>query len=333
MPCFDAGRFLPEALDSILSQTYRELEIVALDDGSHDATLRTLERYAAQDTRIRVLANETNLGLIATLNRGVAESRGELIARMDQDDVAAPHRIERQVAVLAARPEIGIVGTGIELMDERGRPVRRQAPLRCREPAAARFLAIFATPLAHPTVLARASIMRAHLYGHSGESVNTEDYELFTRMLADGIAFLNLDEQLVRKRIHAGNMSARNEAEQVSNFLACARRHLERTLGFQAPPGVLKVLLNRIDATVTAHDLGQGLRLLDRVEAEFLRREPGSEGEIRGIADEQRLDILIQAGLKGRPSVRLAAFRLALRYPRWLGSPRSRRYLVSKLML
>jgi glycosyltransferase involved in cell wall biosynthesis len=331
LPCFNAERFLPAALDSLLQQTYRDLEVLALDDGSRDATARILERYAAQDTRLRILANGRNLGLIPTLNRGVAEARGDFIARMDADDVATPYRIERQVQAITARDEIGVVGTGIELIDEAGGRFRRGAPVRCREPGAARFMALFATPLAHVTILAWASVMKAHRYGVSPDSLHTEDYDLFTRMLAAGVEFLNLDEQLVTVRVNQGSVSRRHEALQVANFVACARRHLERTLQLDPDPGVLKVLVNRMDGTVSPRDLKQGLRCLDHLEATFLAREPGSSQEVTGIADEQRVDILVQAALKGTARVRLAAGRLAARYQRRLRTPRARRYLAAKL--
>ena len=89
LPCFNAERFLPAALDSLLRQTYRDLEILAVDDGSRDDTPRILEAYAGRDPRVRVLTNDSNLGLVPTLNRGVAEARGDFIARMDADDVSA----------------------------------------------------------------------------------------------------------------------------------------------------------------------------------------------------------------------------------------------------
>ena len=331
LPCFNAERFLHEALKSVLRQTYRDLEVVALDDGSRDATARILERHAAQDARVRIMANDNNLGLIPTLNRGVAEARGDFIARMDADDVAAPARIERQVQTLTVRHEIGVLGAGIELVDQAGRRSRRQAPVRCREPGAARFMALFATPVAHVTTLARASVMRAHPYGTSPDSLHTEDYDLFTRMLADGVEFLNLDEHLVTVRVNDGSVSRRHEALQVANFVACARRHLERTLGLQPDPSAHKVLVNRMDDAISAHDLEAGLRCLDRVEEMFLSREPGATREVVGIADEQRVDVLVQAALKGSPRVRLAAGRLAGHYGRRLRSRRARRYLAGKL--
>jgi glycosyltransferase involved in cell wall biosynthesis len=331
LPCYEAERFLAEALGSLLGQTYDKLEVLALDDGSSDGTLRILEEYAARDGRLRVLLNETNQGVIRTLNRGVAEARGEIVARMDADDMAAPARIERQVEVLVRRPEIDLVGTGVEVVDGSTGRRLRPWPVRCREPGGARFAALFATPAMHMTIAARAEAMRTHPYGGAPDSLHTEDYEMFARMLDDGAGLCNIDEPLMTVRSDPGSVSARHEKIQVENFVRCAARHLERTLGVQPEPAAHRVLVNRIDATVGPRDLREGLRWLDRIEREFLRREPGSTAEVRRAADLQRVDILVQAALKGRPGVRAMAAPLALRYGRRLLSPPARNYLAGKL--
>jgi glycosyltransferase involved in cell wall biosynthesis len=331
LPCFDAERFVGAALDSLLGQTYDELEILAMDDASEDGTFGILEAYAAGDERVRVLRNERNLGLIATLNRGVAEARGELIARMDADDISARRRIERQLETIRRRPDVDVVGTAIELVDGGSGRRLRPRPLRCLTPEGARFVALFATPVAHVTILARAPAMRAHPYGTSPDSLHTEDYELFTRMLADGVGFCNVDEPLMTVRADPHGVSLRHEEIQVENFVACAANHLERTLGVRPEPAAHRVLVNRIDATVGGRDLREGLRWLDRIEREFLRREPGAAAEVRRAANLQRADILLQAALKGRAGVRAMAALLAFRYGRRLLSPPARRYLVGKL--
>lgn len=331
LPCYEAERFLAQALDSLLAQTYGRLEVLAIDDGSRDGTAAILEGFAARDERVRVLRNPENQGVIRTLNRGVAEARGEIVARMDADDVAAPTRLERQVEVLASRPEIDLVGTGVEAVDgETGRRLRPR-PVRCLEPGGARFAALFAIPAMHMTIAARTEAMRANPYGGTPDSLHTEDYEMFARMLDGGAGICNIDEPLMTVRIDSGSVSARHEEIQVENFVRCAARHLERTLGLRPEPAAQRVLVNRIDDTVGPGDLREGLRWLDRIEREFLRHEPGATAEVHRAADLQRVDVLVQAALKGRPAVRLAAAPLALRYGRRLLSPPARRYLAGKL--
>jgi glycosyltransferase involved in cell wall biosynthesis len=331
LPCYDAERFLAQALESLLGQTYDRLEVLAIDDGSSDGTPRILEEFAARDERVRSLRNPENQGVIATLNRGVSEARGAIVARMDADDVAAPTRIERQVEVLAGRPEIDLVGTGVEVVDGGTGRRLRPRPVRCLGPGGARFAALFTTPAMHMTIAARAETMRAHPYGGTPDSLHTEDYEMFARMLDEGSGICNIDEPLMTVRSDPGSVSARHEEVQVENFVRCSARHLERTLGLQPEPAAQRALVNRIDGTVGARDLREGLRWLDRVEREFLRREPGAAAEARRSADLQRVDILVQAALKGSPAVRCAAAPLALRHGRRLLSPPARRYLAGKL--
>src|SRR2546425_6190881 len=103
MSLFNSQRHLRAAVDSILAQTYRDFELLIVDDGSTDRSVEIARSYV--DSRIRIAVNERNLGLGASLNRGLAAARAALIARQDSDDVSQPDRLERQVAVMARRPE------------------------------------------------------------------------------------------------------------------------------------------------------------------------------------------------------------------------------------
>jgi glycosyltransferase involved in cell wall biosynthesis len=316
LPCFDAERFLPTALDSILEQTHLDLEVIAVDDGSHDSTREILSAYARRDRRVRVLVNENNLGLIRTLNRGVAEARGSFIARMDADDVAAPVRLERQIQFLAERPDLAVVGAGAHLIDEEGRVLSR-LPVRCRGPVGAGFLALFATPIVHPTMMARADVLKRYPYRLADECLHVEDYELFTRMIAEGVGLGNVDESLHRLRIRVSSVSRRYEQTQVANFLLLARAHQQRTLGFSLQPEVLRAFVNRIDPSVACTDLTEALERLDRVLERFLGgadRCARDRDEVMAIAHQQRVDILTQALLKGSWRLRRTALAGSLRY-------------------
>jgi glycosyltransferase involved in cell wall biosynthesis len=282
---------------------------------------------------VRVLFNEVNLGLIPTLNRGVAEATGDFVARMDADDVTSPSRIRRQLEVLRRRPDVGVVGTGAQLIDEEGTPFGWR-PVRCTGPTGAGFMALFATPLIHPTITARTRVMRAFPYGEGLESLHTEDYELFTRMLRAGIAVSNIDAPLHKLRINRASVSQRFESVQVDNFVACARRHLQESLGLRPGSDVHRVLVNRMDERVTGSELREGFRCLAEVEQAFRGTlSPGAERayEIDAVAAQQRVDILTQAAIKGRPRVRLTAAWLALRHaPSVLSGP-GRTHLLGKL--
>ena len=331
LPCFNAESFLGASLGSLLTQDYAQLEILAIDDGSTDATGALLDAQAASDRRVRVLRSRVNRGLIAGLNWGLSEASGEYVARMDADDVAFPERIGMQVRFLERHADIDVVGGGIELIDESGDRMRRQRPVRCFTPAGARFMSLFATPIAHVSLLARAPTMKGYSYGGGPDALHTEDYELFSRMIAEGIRFANLPDPVVQVRVRSDGVSLGWEAIQSENFVTCARRHMERMLGCAPDARSQKVLVNRMDDGVRRRDLRAGLELLGRLEAEAAAADPAAAAEIRAIGDEQRVEILLQALAKGRHELRLAASALAARSWRRLTSRAARRYVAMKL--
>lgn len=327
LPCHNAAPFLRAALDSALAQTHRELEIVAVDDGSSDDTGAILREAAARDERVRVLVNERRLGIIHALNSAVAEAGGDFVARMDGDDLLDPARIATQLETLERQPDIGVVGSSTMVIDEQDRPI---GPRRVRftHPAAADFLGLFAIPVMHPTIMARTEVMRAFPYRDAPECLHAEDYDLFTRMLAGGVRLINIDKPLYMIRTHPGGVSRRFEPIQIANFVRLARAHLERTGGVRLDDGVQRVLVNRMDETTTAAELRNGLRWLDRLRDRFVRDvDPAARDEVVAIANLQRIDILGQAVLKGPVRRRLTGAALVARYSGSLAAPSSRRYL------
>ena len=109
MSVYNGEQFLAEAIDSVLAQTFRDFELLVLDDGSSDSTPTIIKAYAAKDARIRPIIRE-NRGLIASLNQLLDESRAPLVARMDTDDVCLPERFAQQIAFLNMHPDYGVVG-------------------------------------------------------------------------------------------------------------------------------------------------------------------------------------------------------------------------------
>ncbi len=120
MPTYNGERFLRPAIESILNQTFRDFELIVIDDGSRDQTAEILREFAARDNRILVLTNERNLGIAAATNRGLAAARGEFVALQDHDDISLPHRIQTELEFLHSHPEIALVGSAATLIDENG---------------------------------------------------------------------------------------------------------------------------------------------------------------------------------------------------------------------
>ncbi len=199
MAAYNGAEYLPAAIDSILNQTYGDFEFIIIDDGSTDETPDIIAGYT--DPRVRPVANPGNLGLIASLNRGLELARGEFIARMDADDESLPNRFEEQVRFLDAHPEVGLLGTGIETFGSR----EEKWWVEC-DPANLRCRLLFETGFYHNTVMFRRSLVTEHRLFYDPAYPHAEDYELWLRF-ADVTGIANLPDVTVRYRLHSDSVS------------------------------------------------------------------------------------------------------------------------------
>ncbi len=200
MPVYNGERFLAEAVESVLGQTYANFELVAVDDASTDASGRILDRY--RDPRVRVLTNERNLGGAKSANRGITEARGVYVARLDQDDVSLPQRLEKQVEFLERHPEIALVGTWAEIIDEEGREIGHRR-FATESNDLYRLLLKFCALVHSSVMFRRAPVLAAGGYGTGALGRYCRDYELWLR-LSETVRLANLPEVLVKYRVHSG---------------------------------------------------------------------------------------------------------------------------------
>ncbi|MCE2983840.1 MAG: glycosyltransferase [Parachlamydia sp.] len=203
IPAFNQEKFLSEALTSVINQSYSDLEIILVDDGSTDSTLSIAYQYAEKDERITVLT-QSNRGPAAARNRGIQAARGGLIALLDGDDRMALHRIAKQVDTLLQERGIAIVYTALGLMDEEG---KESGVLRSHDYSPENFLPhqFFRNVIPGPsTILARRECLLAHPYNEA--LLHAEDYDLMLR-LAHHYQFKYLDEALTFYRRHSKNLS------------------------------------------------------------------------------------------------------------------------------
>lgn len=201
--------YLEEAVKSILNQTLSDFEFVIVNDGSTDGTREVLDRFADRDERIRCVHQE-NKGLIASLNRGLNMARGKYIARMDADDIAHPERLQAQVRFLDANPDIGVLGTQVELINDSGKADGEwNFPT---DPDQVAWRLLFGTCLCHPSVMMRASLVQ-DLGGYTAWATHGEDYELWTRVLLES-RLANLSETLLKYRRHEETVSEQNRETQ-----------------------------------------------------------------------------------------------------------------------
>ncbi len=204
LPVRNGGGYLVGAVESILSQTFRDFELLAIDDGSTDGAVDALHA-AARDARLRRI-DSGGKGLAHALNLGLKASRADLVARMDADDLALPERLARQVAFLDAHPEIAVLGAQAAFIDANGALTGEQThfPTAARDVAAA--LLSRGCVVKHPTVLARKSAILA-AGGYRSAFVPAEDFDLWLRV-AECAGVANLPDVLLRYRIHAAQTSS-----------------------------------------------------------------------------------------------------------------------------
>ncbi len=197
MGIYNCASTLPEAIDCVLNQSVSDWELILCDDGSTDNTLQIAKDYAkAHPNQIRVLRNETNLGLNATLNRCLAVAKGEYIARMDGDDRCAPERFAVELAALEAEPEIAIVSTDMGYFDDSGVWGNISHP---DYPAARDFL--HGTPFCHaPCMVRKEAYDKVGGYTEEKRLLRVEDYHLWMKMYCAGYRGKNIHRQLYLMR-------------------------------------------------------------------------------------------------------------------------------------
>lgn len=211
MAVYNAERYLGEALDSVLAQTFADFEFLIINDGSTDSSAEILA--SRRDARIRLVDNVRNLGLTASLNIGLALAKGEYVARMDADDVSRPERFARQVAFMDAHPEVGVCGGWVRFIPtaELWKLPATHEEIRCRQ---------FSTVgVAHPAVMLRRAFFSQHGLTYDSDWRFAQDFELWSRALKH-MKFANLQEVLLDYRLTPDQVGARHRTDQ----LACAAR-------------------------------------------------------------------------------------------------------------
>jgi len=212
MPVYNGGRYLSEAIESVLAQTFEEFELVIVDDGSTDGSADAIADLAARDRRIKAF-RKPNSGISDTLNRGLAEARAEWIARLDADDIMLPHRLERQMAFVLGDSEIVAAGSYYDIIDAEGARCGTLRPLPRDRGELQRFLdAREPLTFTHPTMIYRRNVAVA-LGGYRSDYEPCEDTELFARMLAMSGVILIQPEVLTLYRVHAGAVSHRHTTQ------------------------------------------------------------------------------------------------------------------------
>jgi len=208
MSVYNGKLYLREAIESILGQTFSNFEFLIVDDCSKDESLAIINSY--QDSRIRIIRNEVNLGLGGSLNKGLAESRGFYIIRMDDDDISAPERIRKQILFMEKNPQIGASGSGIRIIRDRHFEEVWCHPTNFDE---IKCKLLFYNVLFHPSVIIRKSILKDTGICYNSHFKYAQDYDLWAR-LAEKTSLANMGDDLLYYRVHSGQVSIEHWREQ-----------------------------------------------------------------------------------------------------------------------
>lgn len=201
MPCRTPVEYVKKAIESLWRQTFKDFELLVIDD---DAPKETREYLGSiKDSRLRIIHHEKAQGLCKSLNEGLHELKTDIIMRMDADDVAHPERFKKQLIFLQKNPEVAAVGTQIQFVDQQGKhlKIRNKVPLTHERIA---YQLLWSNAMNHPTVaMRRRAVLEAGGYG----STKCEDYDLWTRLAARQ-KLANLPEKLLDYRVHQAQYTA-----------------------------------------------------------------------------------------------------------------------------
>jgi glycosyltransferase involved in cell wall biosynthesis/SAM-dependent methyltransferase len=232
----DGQKYLHQAIDSVLGQTFSDFEFIIVDDCSADGSLQIIENY--DDSRITLIKNRHHLGLSGSLNVGLSAARSEYIARIDADDICLSERFEKQVCFLDQNPSIAVLGTGIRLIDEHGKTIQDvHLPLNND---LIKWQLCFINPIAHPSVMMRGVAVK-QVGGYNTELIRTQDYDLWWR-LSVKYQLANLSDILVLLRQHSRQISKVNLSEQFEFGLKINQKHLSSLFGHEISEAVIRNL-------------------------------------------------------------------------------------------
>ena len=222
LPVYNAEPYVAAALESILRQDYPHIEVIALDDGSTDRSLDILQRYRKADDRIRIVSRE-NRGLVATLNEGIALANGDLVARMDADDISYPYRFSRQVALFTRQPQLAMSGTGIDQLV--GNRVVLGKPDPVYQSGEWHILSKFFTIFMHSTVMYNRKVIPDGVLVYDASYVHAEDFDLFRRIARELPAAM-IDESLVAYGIHDDSVTSKHKYQMRRTHLKIVTENL-----------------------------------------------------------------------------------------------------------
>ena len=202
LPAYNAENYISGAISSILSQTYNNFELIIVNDGSIDSTLKVISSH--DDSRIKLISLEKNQGIVDCLNLAISNANGKYLARMDCDDIAMANRFDLQVKFLESHPEYVVCGSSIIIFNSNENQCIVPYPQNHKEILTS--LKLHERSMCHPTVMLRSSTLKSHRITYNNKYPHAEDYHLWNQLAAVG-KMHNINKPLLRYRHHGAQIS------------------------------------------------------------------------------------------------------------------------------
>lgn len=252
-PVYNGEAFLADSIQSILDQTYPNFELIIINDASTDSSLQIIRSFAEKDPRILVVENQKNLNVSISSNIGLDLARGEYVARMDQDDISLPCRLEKQVNFLQSNPQIGLVSGKALTIDSTGKEIPNNYS-NIIEPGFIKWLLNFTCPINHPASMGRKElILKAGKYD---PLINcAEDYDLWQRL--SRITLLsNLRDILIKKRVHSKSIGSNQSKKMMNDHMLVQQRAFSCLLDRPVSLDEISALRSKVPGVSPRQSLG-----------------------------------------------------------------------------
>lgn len=254
MPVYNSVKYVAEAVESLLSQSFTDFELIIINDASTDASAGVLKNF--KDGRIKLINNDQNKGVVFSRNRGLAEARGRFIAQFDSDDVAMPGKFEKQINFLNKNPDFGMVGSWVRMIDSEGKMMKEKWRLPAK-PELIQAIMLFRNYFVQSTVVARRDAIPKG--GYKADFDVGEDYMMWIE-IAKNYKVWNFPEYLINYRMHG--MSIMNlDTNRVKNRVQLIFKELLNELK-------INVAGNNVDTheIIKGHDPIENIETLKRIE-------------------------------------------------------------------
>lgn len=279
LPAYNAEKYLHDAIDSILNQTYTNFELIILNDGSTDKTEEIILSYS--DPRIRYVKNKQNLKLIKTLNKGIELAKGKYIARMDADDISLPNRFQVEYDFMESNPNISACSSKVYHLFPYNK-ITKGHYYPCESPESCCFCSIFRTPLSHPASFFRTEILKKFKYDTSDDALHIEAFVLWGNLALSNEKMAVINDRLLYYRDNEQSICHSYPDLQIANHKKRVRYMLKKMLDIDISDRVLAAMYD-LSPTKDVNDLKYVLSIISESKKKYITKNVFTEKQIADI--------------------------------------------------